>query len=250
MHSLPFIILAAFGAGFVNAVAGGGTLLTFPALLYGGLSPITANATSTCAIWPGSVMSSWAYRRQLSENRRRVWILSFPSLFGGLAGAILLLNTPETIFRVVVPFLILLACALLMLNEPIGRWISKRADAHPKKHAAALWLSQFAIGIYGGYFGAGIGILMLAAMAIFLPEDLQAANGMKNFFAVLINGIAAIYFLIVGKAVLHIALLMALAAIVGGFVGAKTAQRMSPRILRIAVVIFGVIVAVHLMVKS
>src|SRR5207253_1775432 len=136
------------------------------------------------------------------------------------------------------------ACALLLLNEPIGRWISKRADANPKKHAAALWLSQFAIGIYGGYFGAGIGILMLAAMAIFLPEDLQAANGMKNFFAVLINGIAAIYFLIVGKAVLRIALLMALAAIIGGFIGAKTAQRMPPRILRGAVVIFGVIVAV------
>jgi uncharacterized protein len=243
-------MFAAFGAGFVNAVAGGGTLLTFPALLYSGMSPIIANATSTVAIWPGSVMSSWTYRQQLSENRRLVSVLSVPSLLGGLGGAILLLNTPETIFRYIVPFLILLACALLLLNEPIGRWISKRADANPKKHAAALWLSQFAIGIYGGYFGAGIGILMLAAMAIFLPEDLQAANGMKNFFAVLINGIAAIYFMIAGKAVLHIALIMALAAIIGGFVGAKTAQRMSPRILRGAVVIFGVIVAVHLMVKK
>jgi hypothetical protein len=130
-----------------------------------------------------------------------------------------------------------------MLNEPIGRWISKRADSHPKKHAAALWLSQFAIAVYGGYFGAGIGILMLAAMAIFLPEDLQAANGMTNFFAMLINGIAALYFV-------AIALAMALTAIVGGFIGAKTAQRLSPRLLRGAVVAFGVVVAVHLMVKK
>jgi uncharacterized membrane protein YfcA len=243
-------MLAAFGAGFVNAVAGGGTLLTFPALLYSGMTSIAANATSTAAIWPGSLTSSWAYRRQLMENRRRVWTLSVPSLLGGLGGAILLLKTPETVFRFIVPFLILLACGLLVLNEPIGRWMSKRADAHPKKHAAALWLSQLAIGVYGGYFGAGIGILMLAAMAIFLPEDLQAANGIKNFLAVLINGIAALYFVAQGMAVLHIALLMALAAIAGGFVGAKTAQRMSPRILRGAVVVFGVIVAVHLMVKK
>jgi uncharacterized membrane protein YfcA len=243
-------IPAAFGAGFVNAVAGGGTLLTFPALLYGGLSSISANATSTVAIWPGSVTSSWAYRHQLGENRARVWMLAVPSLLGGLAGAILLLGTSEKVFRFIVPFLILLACGLLMLNEPIGRWISKRAESHPKKHAAALWLSQFAIAVYGGYFGAGIGILMLAAMAIFLPEDLQAANGMKNFFAVLINGVAAVYFIVVGAAMLKIALVMMLAAIVGGFVGAKTAQRMSPRILRAAVVVFGVIIAVHLMVKG
>jgi uncharacterized membrane protein YfcA len=242
--------LAAFGAGFVNAIAGGGTLLTFPALLYSGMPSITANATSTVAVWPGSVTSSWAYRRQLSENRARVWTLALPSLFGGLLGAVLLLKTPESFFRFIVPFLILLACGLLLLNEPMGRWVSQRAKAHPKKHAAAIWISQFAISVYGGYFGAGMGILMLAAMAIFLPEDLQAANGIKNFLAVLINGVAIVYFIAVGAAVLQIALVMAVAAIAGGFVGAKLAQRMSPRILRGAVVIFGVIVAVHLMIKK
>ncbi len=249
MQTYGLCILAAFGAGFVNAVAGGGTLLTFPALLYAGMSSITANATSTTAIVPGSVMSSWAYRRHLVEKRTRVWTLALPSLLGGVGGAVLLFHTPEKVFRFVVPYLILLACGLLLLNEPIGRWISQRAEAHPKKHAAALWFSQFAIAIYGGYFGAGIGILMLAAMAIFLPEDLQAANGMKNFFAVLINGIAAVYFIAVGAAVLKVALFMAVAAIAGGFIGAKTAQRMSPHILRSAVVVFGVIVAVRLMLK-
>lgn len=250
MHVYWFSILAAFGAGFVNAIAGGGTLLTFPALLYSGMSSITANATSNCAIWPGSVMSSWTYRRKLSDNRARVRMMVLPSLVGGLAGAMLLFNTPERVFRFIVPFLILLACGLLLVNEPIGRWMNARAASHPRKHAAALWLCQFAIALYGGYFGAGIGILMLAAMAIFLPEDLQAANAMKNFFAVLINGIAAVYFVVVGAAVLKVALVMAVAAIAGGFVGAHTAQRMSPRLLRGAVVVFGVFVAVHLMIKD
>ena len=243
-------IPAAFGAGFVNAIAGGGTLLTFPALLYSGMAPITANATSNCAVWPGSVMSSWTYRRELVNHRARIATLALPSLAGGLTGAIVLLNTPEKVFRFIVPFLILLACGLLLVQEPVGRWVVARAASHPRKHAVALWLCQFAIALYGGYFGAGIGILMLAAMAIFLPEDLQAANAMKNFFAVLINGIAAVYFILVGAAVLQVALAMALAAICGGFVGAKTAQRMSPDLLRGAVVVFGVFVAIRLMMEK
>jgi uncharacterized protein len=244
------ILLAGFGAGFVNAVAGGGTLLTFPALLYSGMTSITANATSTVAIWPGSVTSSWAYRQQLRNHRSRVVWFAVPSLLGGLAGAYLLLHSGEKTFRAIVPYLILGACGLLLANEPLGRWVASRASAHPKKHAVALWVCQFAIAVYGGYFGAGIGILMLAAMAIFLPEDLQAANGMKNFLAMLINGIAALYFLCIGAAVLKIALLMVGAAIAGGFVGAHTAQRLSPRWLRVAVVVFGVCIAVRLMIHG
>jgi uncharacterized membrane protein YfcA len=250
VHSYWLIVAAGFGAGFVNAIAGGGTLLTFPALLYSGIASITANATSTVAIWPGSLMSSWAYRRQLLDHRQRVLVLALPSLLGGIAGAVLLLNTPERMFRFIVPYLILLACGLLVAQEPIGRWMTARAAAYPRKHAVALWLTQFAIAVYGGYFGAGIGILMLAAMAIFLPEDLQAANGMKNFFAVLINGIAAVYFVVVGAAVLKVSALMMGAAILGGFVGAHTAQRLSPRLLRGAVVAFGLVVAIHLMTQK
>ena len=258
MHGLVeahgLVLLAAFGAGFVNAIGGGGTLLTFPALLYSGLMPtlnasIAANATNTCSVWPGSAMSSWTYRQQLKQNRDHVRTLIVPSLLGGVAGAVLLLQTPEKVFRFTVPYLILLACGLLLANEPIGRWMSTRAAAHPRKHAAALWLSQFAIAVYGGYFGAGIGILMLATIAIFLPEDLQAANGMKNLFALLINGIAAVYFAAVGAAVLKIALVMAVASVIGGFVGARTAQRMSARLLRGAVVTFGVGVAIEMMLE-
>ena len=243
------ILAAGFGAGFVNAVAGGGTLLTFPALLYYGLSPITANATSTVAIWPGSLTSSWAYRQQIRTHRTRVGWFLLPSLVGGLLGAILLLRSGEQLFRAIVPYLILLACGLLMVNEPVGRWMAKRAESHPRRHAAALWLSQFAIAIYGGYFGAGIGILMLAAMAIFLPEDLQAANGIKNFLAVIINGIAALYFMFIGAAVLKVAFIVMGAAIVGGFVGARAAQRLPARWLRLAVVAYGLAVAGHLIFK-
>jgi uncharacterized membrane protein YfcA len=248
--NLLLILAAGFGAGFVNAVAGGGTLLTFPALLYSGMTSIAANATSTVAIWPGSVTSSWAYRQQLREHRPRVIWFALPSLLGGLAGAYLLLHSGEKAFRAVVPYLILGACGLLLANEPIGRWVSARTSAHPKKHALALWLCQFAIAVYGGYFGAGIGILMLAAMAIFLPEDLQAANGIKNFLAVLINGIAAVYFLIIGAAVWQTAFLMMGAAIAGGFVGAHTARRLPAHWLRLAVVAFGVCIAVELILHD
>jgi uncharacterized membrane protein YfcA len=240
------IVAAGFGAGFVNAIAGGGTLLTFPALLYSGLPAITANATSTVAIWPGSVSSSWAYRQQLREHRRRALWFVAPSLMGGLLGAVLLLQSGERMFRAIVPYLIVMACGLLLANEPIGRWMAARAAAHPRKHAAALWLSQFAIAVYGGYFGAGIGILMLAAMAIFLPEDLQAANGIKNFLGGLINAVAAVYFVCIGAAVLETALLMMGAVIVGGLVGARAAQRLPARWLRAAVVAFGLGVAAQL----
>ncbi len=247
---LIIILAAGFGAGFVNAIAGGGTLLTFPALLYSGLPAVTANATSTVAIWPGSVASAWAYRQQLRENRRRVVWFAVPSLLGGVLGAFLLLRSGDRVFRALVPYLILMACGLLLANEPIGRWMAARAAAHPRKHAAALWLSQFAIAVYGGYFGAGIGILMLAAMAIFLPEDLQAANGIKNFLGGLINAVAAAYFVCIGAAVLKTSLLMMGAVIAGGLVGARAAQRLSPRWLRAAVVAFGLCVAAEMLMRG
>jgi uncharacterized protein len=244
------ILAASFGAGFVNAVAGGGTLLTFPALLYGGLPSITANATSTVALCPSSMMSSWAYRGHLAKSRERLLFLILPSLLGGVTGAILLLSTPERIFRFIVPYLIFLACGLLLGQEPISRWVASVSQVHRRKHAMALWLAHFAISVYGGYFGAGIGILMLATMAIFLPDDLQTINGLKNFFGLLINSMAALYFIVVGAAVYKVVLLMAGAAVVGGFVGARTAQKLSPRILRTVVVTYGLAVGVYLLRKG
>jgi uncharacterized protein len=244
------ILAASFAAGFVNAIAGGGTLFTFPALLYGGLPTITANATSTVALCPSSVMSTWAYRGFIAKTRHKILFLALPSLLGGVAGAVLLLNTPERVFRFIVPHLIFLACALLIAQEPIGRWVTAVEKVHRRKHAVALWLTQFGISVYGGYFGAGIGILMLATMAIFLPDDLQIVNGLKNLFGLLINGIAAVYFVLVGAALYKVVALMAGAAVFGGLIGARTAQNLSPRILRGVVVTFGLTVGVYLLLKE
>ncbi len=246
MAQLLLIASAGFAAGFVNAIAGGGTLITFPALLFGGRSAVLANATSTVAIWPGSLSSVWAYRAQILNRRRQALILAVPSLLGGLIGSILLIYTPEKAFRVIVPYLILLACALLIFQARIGRWVARHMGHNVVHVSAAHWIVQFLISVYGGYFGAGIGILMLAAMAIFLPEDLQSANALKVFFGMVINGMAMLYFVYIGAADLRAAGVMALASLLGGYLGAHTAQRLSPALLRAVVVTFGLIVAVHL----
>ncbi|MBI3941300.1 MAG: sulfite exporter TauE/SafE family protein, partial [Acidobacteria bacterium] len=243
MWGLGLILCAGFAAGFVNAVAGGGTLLSFPALLYGGRSAVRANATSTVALWPGTVASVWAYRRQISVQRDQALILAVPSALGGLIGSMLLIYTPEKAFRVIVPYLILLACVLLMVQGPVGRWVARRSAGGPRRTSAALWVVQLLISVYGGYFGAGIGILMLAAMAVFMPEDLQSANALKVLLGLLINAMAMLYFLLIGAVDLEAAGIMAGASVLGGYSGAHAAQRISPRLLRSIVVGFGLLVA-------
>ncbi|BDG07210.1 sulfite exporter TauE/SafE family protein [Anaeromyxobacter paludicola] len=242
-HLWPLLALAGFVAGVINAIAGGGSLLSFPTLLLTGMSPVMANATNTLALWPGTLSSVYAYKRHIGEERRRAWVLSLPSLAGGLAGSWLLLHTPEKAFRAVVPWLILFACGLLSLQGPIARWIKGRQASGATAVPASLWVSQLLIAIYGGYFGAGIGILMLAGMAIFLPDTMQHANALKVLFSCLINGIAALYFLGMGAAALPQAGLMAVTSIVGGYAGAHLAQRMPARVMRVVVISFGVVVA-------
>lgn len=247
MHGHEWLLLAVagFGAGIVNAIAGGGSLLSFPALLVTGMPSVAANATNTLAIWPGTLSSAWAYRRFIAEERHRAWVLAWPSLAGGLAGSVLLLNTPERAFRAVVPWLILFACALLAAQGPVARLVA-RAVPLQDRVPPALWASQFLISIYGGYFGAGIGILMLAAMAIFLPDTLQHANALKVLFSMLINGVAAVYFLVVGAAQLPQAGLMAVASLLGGYAGAHLAQRLRAGVMRALVVAYGLAVALRL----
>jgi uncharacterized membrane protein YfcA len=230
-------------------VAGGGSLISFPALMFSGIPAVKANATNTVALWPGSLASVWAYRFRIQEQRRHAVTLALPSLIGGLLGAILLLHTSEQVFRFIVPYLILLACGLLVAQDPIGRWVAGRTGGTTGRTPPALWGVQFLISIYGGYFGAGIGILMLAAMAIFMPEDLQAANALKVFFAMLINGIALLYFVFTQTADLRAAGVMPCASVVGGYAGAHTAQWLPSRWLRIFVVGFGLFVALRLLMK-
>lgn len=223
------LALAAVAAGVVNAVAGGGTLLTFPALLASGVSPVAANATNTVALFPGQLASSFAYKGHIADERRRAIVLSVPSLIGGAAGAWLLFALPESAFEAAVPWLIVFACVVLALQGQLKLLVARVRHAN---HPAALWLAQLAISVYGGYFGAGIGILMLAAMGILLPSSLQHANALKVLFSLLINATAAVYFVAMGAVLPLEAALMAAASILGGFVGARLAQRLPPAGMR------------------
>jgi len=220
---------AAAAAGVVNAIAGGGTLLTFPALLAAGVPPVAANATNTVALFPGQLASSLAYRGHIADERRRALALAVPSLLGGVLGAWMLLSLPEASFEAAVPWLIVFACLVLAFQGQLRQLAARAPHAN---HPAALWIAQLAISIYGGYFGAGIGILMLAAMGILLPSSIQHANALKVLFALLINAVAAVIFVLSGTVRGPEAALMAAASIAGGFLGARLAQRLPPAGMR------------------
>jgi hypothetical protein len=237
---------AAAVAGVVNAVAGGGTLLTFPALLAAGIPPVMANATNTVALFPGQLASSLAYRSHIADERRRALVLSVPSLLGGILGAWLLLALPESSFEAVVPWLIVFACVVLAFQGQLKHLVSRARHAN---HPAALWVVQLLVSIYGGYFGAGIGILMLAAMGILLPSSLQHANALKVLFSLLINAVAAVIFLGMGAVRAPEAALMALASIAGGFLGARLAQRLPPAGMRGFAIAVGLYAAGRMLIR-
>jgi len=242
---------AAFLAGAINSVAGGGTLVSFPALIWLGLDSVTANATSTVAIWPGTVGSIWGYRRELRQAEPRFRVLIVPSLVGGITGALLLRWTPPAVFDRLVPFLILFATLLFMAQEPVQRML-KTADA--EAHKSTRWLVgallfQLAVGIYGGYFGAGIGILMLAALSILGLKDIHEMNSLKVVFGGSINGIAAAYFIWARMVYWPDVLIMAIAAIVGGYGGAGVARKLGRTTVRRIVIAIGFGMAVSLFIR-
>jgi len=247
------IALAAFAAGIINAIAGGGTLLSFPALMWMGVPPVVANATSTVAIWPGSFSGALGFRRDLASLPRWLWWLIVPSLVGGIFGAVLLLRTPEKTFGRIVPLLILGATLLLAAQEMISRRLKVFSEAHAQ--ATARWvlfavLFQLLVSIYGGYFGAGMGILMLAALGLMGLRDLHQMNGLKNVLAICINGVAAIYFIAHGAVVWTDVLLMAVSSILGGFTGARLAHKLGRKFIRRTVVVIGLVMTVALFVKA
>jgi len=241
---------AAFAAGGINAVAGGGSLVSFPALLAAGYGAKTANVTNTVALWPGYFGGSVAYRGELGRQRRRVALLALPSLFGALAGSALLLSTPGDTFETIVPFLILLGAALMLFQEPLsraaaGRKLTSRGGDHIP---AALVLLVFAGAVYGAYFGAGLGVILLAVLTILLPDDIQHSNALKGMLSLMINATAVVYFAFFGPVEWGPAALMAGAALAGGYAGGRVAKVMPALWLRAAVVAFGVVVAVVLLV--
>ncbi len=251
MHDLwrtAAIALAALVAGAVNAVAGGGTLLTFPTLLAVGINPVIANATSTVSLWPGSLAGAVGFRRELARTRHWLAVLLAPSLVGGAAGAVLLLRTPSSLFRTISPFLVLVAAILLAVQDRFGADLVAAAERASRRWRAAAVAFQFFVALYGGYFGAGIGILMLAALGVLGVGDIHEMNGLKNFLAICINGVAAAYFAISGAVVWSAVLVMAVAAVAGGYLGASLARRLHPTLVRRGIVLVGIAVAIALLV--
>jgi len=238
-------------AGAINAVAGGGSLVSFPILLWLGIPSVVANATNTVAIWPGSLGSVWGYRREVAGVDRRVYALVIPSVIGGIAGAVLLRLTPTELFDRLVPVLIFFATVVFMAQEWFQRLfnrVSAREHEGPKWIAEAM-LFQLVVAVYGGYFGAGIGILMLSALAVMGHTDIHQMNGLKNLLAVCINGVAAIYFIFSGLVSWPHALVMAVGAIAGGVGGAGIARRLGQTTVRRIVIGIGCAMAISLMFR-
>ncbi|MEO8275911.1 MAG: sulfite exporter TauE/SafE family protein [Thermoanaerobaculia bacterium] len=240
------LFAAAAAAGVMNALAGGGTILTFPVLLLLGESGITANATSTVALLPGAAASLVGYRREVATHRRWLSTLFVPSLLGGAAGSLLLLSTPEKLFARLAPWLILFATLLFFLQS-FSRF-RNRFTAQPQADGSsvglrAAWLAQFAVAIYGGYFGAGIGILMLVLLGSLGLENIHAMNGLKNFFGICINGVAATVFILSGRVDWPAALVMLAGAVLGGFAGANFGRRIGQQKARGAVIAVGCLLA-------
>lgn len=244
------LVASSFGAGVMNAMAGGGTILTYPTLLLLGETAITANATSTVALWPGLASSMYGYRREVAEHRDWLKTLFLPSIVGGALGAVLLLKTPTKTFERLAPFLILFATVLFTLQGIVSRWTGTEhgTGRTPGRMAAAL-LFQFGVSVYGGYFGAGIGILMLAVLGFLGLSDIHAANGLKNFFGMCINGVAALYFIVRGSVDWPAAMVMIAGAVAGGYAGAQFARFIGRGKARLAVVAIGLLVAALLFVR-
>jgi uncharacterized protein len=232
-------------AGAVNAVAGGGSLISFPALLAVGYPSVPANVTNNVALLPGYVGGTLAYRRELAGQGPRARRLGATSAVGGLGGAVLLNVSPPGVFEAIVPFLILLSCALLIAQPAASRAVERRGH---QGRPALVHAGTLLAAVYGGYFGAGLGIMLLAVLGAFLPDDLQRLNALKGLLSLVISAVAVVYFALFGPVAWAAAAVMAVTSLAGGQAGVRLARRLSAATLRWVVVVFGVTVAVALLV--
>ena len=238
------VALAGLGAGAINAVVGSGTLITFPTLLAIGLPPVVANVSNTVGLVPGSVAGAWGYRRELAGQRSRVLRLATATIIGAIVGAVLLLVLPEASFEAVVPVLILLGCVLVVIQPWILRRLGERTRPH---HGGPLvWLGVLVVGVYGGYLGAGQGVLLIAVLGVGLMETLQRVNAAKNILAGLANLVAGLIFVAAAEVNWVAAGLIAAGSALGGLLGAGVARRLPAVILRATVVVVGLVAVVAL----
>jgi len=247
-----FAGLAAIAAGLVNALAGGGTLITFPVLLAIGLPAISANVTNTVALCPGYLGGTLAQSKDLKGQKERLWIALPAAVLGGLAGGILLLQTGEKLFTNLVPFLILLASALLAIQSPVRTWLTRRQEQGKANPAAGIWafIAVFLGAIYGGYFGAGLSVIVLAVLGLIMSDSLTRLNALKQCIAFATNVAAALFFVLSGKVVWSVALVMAIGALLGGALGGRLASKVKPATLRWLVVTIGFSVGTIYLVKT
>ena len=245
------ITLAGVAAGTINTVVGSGTLITFPTLLAFGVPPVTANVSNTVGLVPGTLSGTIGYRRELEGQRSRLLRLGPASLTGGVAGALLLLVLPEAAFSAIVPVLIVLGCLLVIVQPRMSAWVARRHDARgglPDHGAWWVWPLVFLTGVYGGYFGAAQGVLLMAILGIGVPDSLQRSNATKNVLALLVNGVAAVLFILVAHIDWTVAGLIALGSVVGGQIGATWGRRLPAAGLRAVIVVVGVVAVVSLLV--
>ena len=254
MHALPgldYLAIFAGGlcAGIMNAVAGGGTLVSFPILLWVGRDPIVANATNALALWPGSLAGAWGFRREIVRLPRLLKFLVPAAVLGGLAGGWLLLATPSKVFSGFVPYLILFATAVLAAKSVLTRLGGKPAAGRGGAPALILFVAQLGVSVYGGYFGAGMGILMLAALGLYGLSDFHERNAVKNLLSAATNGVASIFFAAAGAIRWGDGLVLGAGAIAGGLLGAAVGRRLSSRTLEAAAIVVGLVATISLLLR-
>jgi len=241
----PLVLLAAFGAALLagagNAIAGGGTTLSFPILIWLGMPPVAANATNSVGLWSGSLGAAWSYKTALARADARWWWLAVPSVVGGALGAWLLITLPPTWFGAMAPWLVITASGLVAVEPFVRRWL--RSPGH--QNAGSAWIGlamlvQFVIAVYGGYFGAGIGIMLLTSLGLMGMHDLHEANAWKNVMAAAMKGVAVLYFMVIGILVWPVAIVMAVGSTLGGYATGRFIQRFDQGKLRWMVVAMGV----------
>jgi uncharacterized membrane protein YfcA len=244
--------LAAVLAGFINALAGGGTLITFPVLVALGLPAVSSNITNTVALLPGYLGGTLSQAEDLKGQKKRLWMLIPAGLLGGLVGGILLLMTGEKLFTSLVPFLILLASTLLALQVPLRNWLARSRKDGKTQSTSEAWafVPIFFAAVYGGYFGAGLSVIILAVLGVILGDSLTRLNALKQAIAFATNIAAALFFVFSGQVNWLVALVMMVGALLGGAIGGKLASKIKPVVLRWLVVSVGFIVGVLYLVKN
>jgi uncharacterized membrane protein YfcA len=241
------IFAAGLAAGTVNVIVGSGSLITFPTLLALGYPPVLANVSNSVGLVPGSVSAVVAYRRELVGQRTRMITLGAASLTGGITGAVILLALPHSVFKAAVPVLVLIATFLMAVQPRMTRWLTSRGERHIHG-GTPLLIGVFLTGIYGGYFGAAQGVILISLLAIFIDDDLQRLNGTKNALALIVNGVAGIVFILAAHISWSIAGLIAAGSIIGGQLGGHYGRRLPTDILRVCVVVIGLTASIILFV--